>query len=104
MVLVCETQGLALILASKDHDTTHEIMTIIRLWMTHSNLYCMYGMQYFGELTKLYAYVYVYGFRYFRFETEGSDFIAAHPPMFPHFMILGLYFDNYFHFVVILEW
>ena len=38
----------------EEHDTTHGIMG--RLWLAHSNLYCMYGMWYFGELTKLCAY------------------------------------------------
>nr|KAJ0211522.1 hypothetical protein LSAT_V11C400194480 [Lactuca sativa] len=33
---------------------------------------------------------------YFRFEREGLGLIAAHPPIFPYYDILGLYSDNCF--------
>ena len=45
-------------LARKDHDMAHGIMA--RLWWVHNDLYCMYGMWYFGELTKLCAYGFIF--------------------------------------------
>ena len=40
-------------LARKDCDTTRSIMA--RLWLAHRNIYCMYGMWYFEENTKICA-------------------------------------------------
>ena len=59
------------------------------LWWVGPN--GIYGMWYFGELTKLCAYgFYGYGFRYFRFEREGPDLIATHPSMSPQLYDVGI--------------
>ena len=71
---------MALGLASEDHDTTRGIMA--RLWLAHNNLYCMYGMWYFGELTKFVLTVYCLWFQVLPVQ-NGRDVTALHPPIFP---------------------
>ena len=59
-------------------------------------VYDMCGMWYLGELTKLCAYGLSLCFKYFQFEREGLDLIAAYPPMFSALLwFWELYFDNY---------
>ena len=46
----------------------------------HARLDVMYGLWYFGKLTKLYAYGLMFiGFRYFQYEREGPSVTTQHP-------------------------
>ena len=47
-------------LGRKDHDLAHGMIIMVRLWLTHNILYSMYGIWYFGELTKIFAYGFMF--------------------------------------------
>ena len=77
LALVCKTWVLAPDMTRKGHDLAHGMIVIVRLWLAYNVPYPMYGMCYFGELTKFCAYGLWFDIlKYLQFQKEGPILIA----------------------------